>query len=210
MPQQATGRASFHRCNPVYHTAAEASSLGGIFYELPSSIGQKGNQMELVRNERLNGIELHTNAVEYTNNKDTLFNLGWYYSKRKGLFYHTYDEALIASTKRAIPSLDKKPKAKAKSSQAGAEKAAAPKAKAKASSTKAEKPKTKKAEPKKAKPSKKEVKVADAVKPVTFDISKAGFKADPSIGVDDLKVWKAAVLHSVEEVIDGAIAALVQ
>lgn len=164
--------------------------------------------MELVRNERLNGIELHTNAVEYTNNKDTLFNLGWYYSKRKGLFYHTYDEALIASTKKAIPSLDKKSKAKAKSSQAKPEKATAPKAKA--SSTKAEKPKTKKAEPKKAKPSKKEVKVADAVKPVTFDISKAGFKPDRKHGVDELKVWKAAVLNSVEEIIDEAIAALVQ
>lgn len=164
--------------------------------------------MELVRNEKLNGIELHTNAVEYTNNHETLFNLGWYYSKRKGLFYHTYDEALIASTKKAIPSLDKKSKPKAKSSQAKPEKATAPKAKA--SSTKAEKPKTKKAEPKKAKPSKKEVKVSDAVKPVTFDISKAGFKPDAKIGVDELKVWKAAVLHSVEELLDGAIAALVQ
>lgn len=166
--------------------------------------------MELVRNEKLNGIELHTNAVEYTNNKDTLFKLGWYYSKRKGLFYHTYDEALIASTKKAIPSLDKSPKPKAKSSQAKPEKATAPKAKAKASSTKAEKPKTKKAEPKKAKPSKKEVKVKETAKPVTFDISKAGFKPDPKHGVDELKVWKAAVLNSVEEVIDEAIAALVQ
>ena len=169
--------------------------------------------MELRRNEKLNGIEVITNAVEYTNNHETLFNLGWYYSKRKGLFYHVYDEALIAATKRAIPSLDKSPKAKAKSSQAGAEKAAAPKAKA--SSTKAEKPKTKKAEPKKAepkkaKPSKKEIKVAEAVKPVTFDISKAGFKPDAKIGVDELMVWKAAVLHSVEEILDGAIAALVQ
>ena len=162
--------------------------------------------MELVRNEKLNGIELHTNAVEYTNNHETLFKLGWYYSKRKGLFYHTYDEALIASTKKAIPSLDKKSKPKAKSSQAKPEKAAEPKAKA--SNTKAEKPKTKKAEPKKAKPSKKEVKVAEAVKPVTFDISKAGFKPDAKM--DELKVWKAAVLHSVEEILDGAIAALVQ
>ena len=49
---------------------------------------------------------------------------------------------------------------------------------------------------------------APDTKPATFDIKKAGFKPDPTIGVDELKVWKAAVLHSVEEILDNAIATL--
>ena len=65
--------------------------------------------MELVRNEKLNGIELHMTKKDNTlETLNTIRELGWHWSQRKGHFYHLYDEALIASTKAAFPSLDKK------------------------------------------------------------------------------------------------------
>ena len=160
--------------------------------------------MELVRNEKLNGIELHITKKDNTlETLNTIRTLGWHWSQRKGHFYHTFDEALIASTKAAFPILDKKSKPSKSKAPTKAEKPAAPsKSKAKASSTK-------KPAASKSKSSKKTVTVSPAVTDdIPFSIEKAGFKADPTIGVDELKVWKAAVLHSIEELLDNAIASL--
>ena len=139
--------------------------------------------MELRRNEKLNGIELITTTTEKKDAKlmERIARLGWHYSQRKGHHWHTYDEALIASTKKVFPDLDKKSKPKATKAEPKAQKPTAPKT---------TKPKT----------TKKETKVSPEVKRATFDVRNE----------EDLRKWKLEVLKTVEQMLDTMIAELAQ
>ena len=188
-------------------------------------------------NQKLHGIEVQGDNIT-TQQGARLKNLGYYFSKRKGLYYTDFNADVYQMTLDYFESY-----AKSKAKNNGAE----PKTLAQAApidmaeafpgtkvkSTKKSRP-VKKAEPKKAEPKKAEVNdldylfgfedekpqsteteeqvVMEAVKaePKKAEPSPAPAKAESKepVETDDLKLWKAQVLMAVEKILDDSILAL--
>ena len=188
-------------------------------------------------NQKLHGIEVQGDNIT-TQQGARLKNLGYYFSKRKGLYYTDFNADVYQMT---IDYFESYAKSKAKNNGAEpktlAQAAPIDMAEAfpgtKVKSTKKSRP-AKKAEPKKAEPKKAEVNDLDYLfgfedeEPVSHEteeqvvmeaVKAEPKKAEPSPApakaeskepaeTDDLKLWKAQVLMAVEKILDDSILAL--
>lgn len=183
-------------------------------------------------NQKLHGIEVQGDNIT-TQQGARLKNLGYYFSKRKGLYYTDFNADVYQMT---IDYFESYAKSKAKNNGAEpktlAQAAPIDMAEAfpgtKVKSTKKSRP-AKKAEPKKAEvndldylfgfedeepkkeePVKAEPKKESKSKAKKAEPSPAPAKAESKepVETDDLKLWKAQVLMAVEKILDDSILAL--